>query len=93
MEHDGGDDDDNVVLEDVNIDVVEDNDNDGTTTMRWRRGRIDDDDVMAMGSQRVLWSGKSVNGTQVPAGRYLARLTARQSNGQQATAVCPLMLH
>jgi hypothetical protein len=52
VEHDGGDDNDNVVLDDVNIDVVEDNDNDGTTTMRWRRGRIDDDDVMAMGSQR-----------------------------------------
>jgi hypothetical protein len=38
--------------DDVNIDVVEDNDNDGTTTMRWRQGRMDDDDAMAMGGQR-----------------------------------------
>ena len=51
MEHDGGEDDDNFVL-DVNIDVVEDEDNDGTTTMRWRRGRMDDDDAMVMGGQR-----------------------------------------
>ena len=35
VEHEGGDDNDNVVLDDVNIDVVEDDDNDGTTTMRW----------------------------------------------------------
>ena len=52
MEHDGGDDDDNVILDDINIDVVEDDDNDGTTTMRWRRGRMDDNDAMAMGGQR-----------------------------------------
>ena len=52
VEHDGGDDDDNVVFDDVNIDVVEDDDNDGTTTMRWRRGRMVDDDAMAMGGQR-----------------------------------------
>ena len=32
---DGGDDDDNDDDDDVNIDVIEDNDNDGTTTMRW----------------------------------------------------------
>ena len=52
MEHDGGDEDDSVVLDDVNIDVVEDDDNNGTTTMRWRRGQMDDDDSMAMGGQR-----------------------------------------
>jgi hypothetical protein len=52
VEHDGGDYDDNVVLDDVNIDVVEDDDNDGTTTMRLRRGQMDDDDAMTMGGQR-----------------------------------------
>jgi hypothetical protein len=58
VEHDGGDNndnddnDDNDDNNDVNIDVVEDNGNDGTTTMRWRRGRMDNDDAMAMGGQR-----------------------------------------
>jgi hypothetical protein len=67
VEDDGGDDDDNdndndnnnnvnidVVEDDdnVNIDVVEDDDNDGMTTMRWRRGRINDNDAMAMGGQQ-----------------------------------------
>jgi hypothetical protein len=35
VEHDGDDDDGNVVLDNINIDVVEDDNNDGTTTMRW----------------------------------------------------------
>ncbi len=52
MEHDGGDDDNNNDDDDVYIDVVKDDDNDGTTTMRWRQGRMDDDDAMAMGGQR-----------------------------------------
>jgi hypothetical protein len=52
VEHDGGDDDNNDDDDDVYIDVVEDDDNDGTTTMRWQRGRMDDDDAMAMGGQR-----------------------------------------
>jgi len=51
-EHDGGDDDNNDDNNDINIDVVKGNGDDGTTTMRWQRGRIDDDDAMAMGSQR-----------------------------------------
>jgi hypothetical protein len=48
VEHDGDDnvnDDEDV----VNIDVVEDDKNDGTTTMRWQRGQMDDNDAMAMG--------------------------------------------
>jgi hypothetical protein len=45
-------DDDNVVLDDINFDVVEDDDNDGTTTMRWRQGRMDDSNAMAMGGQQ-----------------------------------------
>jgi hypothetical protein len=52
VEHDGGDDNDNNDYDDVNIDVIEDNDDeDGTRMMRWRRGRMDDDDAMAMGGQ------------------------------------------
>ena len=48
VEYDGDDnvnDDEDV----VNIDVIEDDNNDGTTTMRWQRGRMDDNDAMAMG--------------------------------------------
>ena len=52
VEDDGGDDNNNDNEENVNIDVVEDDDDDGMTTMRWRRGRMDDDDAMAMGGQR-----------------------------------------
>jgi hypothetical protein len=49
VEHDGGDDvDDNDNDDDINVDVVEDN---RTTTMRWPRGRLDDDNAMAMGGQ------------------------------------------
>jgi hypothetical protein len=36
----------------INIDVVEDDDNDWTTTMRWRQVQLDDNDVMAMGGHR-----------------------------------------
>ncbi len=53
VEHDGGDDnDDNNDDDNVNIDVVEDDNNDGMTTMRWRQGQKDDDDEMAMGGQQ-----------------------------------------
>ena len=53
VEHDGGDDDDNDNNDGVNIDVVEDDNDDGTTRMRWRQGRMDNDDAaMAMGGQR-----------------------------------------
>jgi len=52
VEHDGSDYNGNAVLDNVNIDVVKDNDDDGTTTMRWQQGRMDNDDAMAMGGQR-----------------------------------------
>ena len=52
VERNGGDDNDNNNDKDVNIDVVEDNNDDGTTTMRWQRGRMDTNDAMAMGGQR-----------------------------------------
>ena len=52
VERDGGDNDcNNLDNDDVNVDVVKDDINVGTTTMRWRRGRMDDDDAMAMGGQ------------------------------------------
>jgi len=53
VERDGGDDDndDNDNDDDVNIDIVEDDDDHEMTTMRWRRGRMDDNDAMAMGGQ------------------------------------------
>ena len=47
-----GDEDDNDDNDNVNIDVIEDNGDDGTTMMRWRKGRMDDDDAMAMGGQQ-----------------------------------------
>ena len=52
VEDDSGDDNDNGDEDNVNIDVVEDDDDDGMMTMRWRRGRMDDNDAMAMGGQR-----------------------------------------
>lgn len=44
------------------------------------------------GTQRMLWNGRSASGTRVPAGRYLVRLSARQAGGEQASAICPLLL-
>ncbi len=52
VEHNNGDDDKNDDDNNVNIDVVEDDVDDGMMTMRWRRGQMDDDDAMAMGGQR-----------------------------------------
>jgi hypothetical protein len=46
VEDDGGDNDNNDDEDNVNIDVVEDNDDDGKTTMRWRRGRMDDNGLV-----------------------------------------------
>jgi hypothetical protein len=55
VDDDGNSDDndanDNDDGDNVNIDVVEDDDDDGMTTMRWQRGRMDDNDAMAMGGQ------------------------------------------
>ena len=35
--------------DDVNVDIVEDDIDDGTTTMRWRQEQMDDNNAMAMG--------------------------------------------
>jgi hypothetical protein len=39
------------------------------------------------GLQRVLWDGRTLNGTRAPGGRYLIRVTARGIGGEQSTAL------
>jgi hypothetical protein len=39
------------------------------------------------GTQRVIWSGQTPQGTRVPSGSYLVRVTARNSDGEQAQAL------
>jgi hypothetical protein len=46
----------------------------------------------AAGVQRLAWNGQSLTGTAAPAGRYLARVTARDASGAQATALAPVSL-
>lgn len=42
--------------------------------------------------EMVLWDGRSDRGTKVPAGRYLARITAWASDGQTVQAVRPFVI-
>jgi len=42
------------------------------------------------GAQQVLWSGLTSAGAAAPGGRYLVRVTARSSAGEQTSAVAPL---
>jgi hypothetical protein len=44
------------------------------------------------GVSSLLWNGKSLTGTQVPAGRYLVRVEARGSDGASVSAMAPLNL-
>jgi hypothetical protein len=44
------------------------------------------------GTQRVVWSGQTLNGTPASAGTYLVRIAARRADGQQTTALCTLRL-
>lgn len=44
------------------------------------------------GVSSLLWNGKSRTGSNVPAGNYLVRVTARGAEGAQTSAVTPLML-
>jgi hypothetical protein len=44
--------------------------------------------ALAAGTQRLVWNGQSDAGTRAPAGRYLVRITARDAQGAQATALC-----
>jgi hypothetical protein len=43
------------------------------------------------GTQRVLWDGRGVQGTVVPAGQYLIRIRAQGERGGQVEAVRPLV--
>jgi hypothetical protein len=45
------------------------------------------------GLQRLAWNGRSLTGAAAPAGTYLARITARDAAGAQATAVMPVPLN
>jgi len=42
--------------------------------------------------EMVLWDGRSDHGTRVPAGRYLARITACAADGQTVQAVRPFVI-
>jgi len=42
--------------------------------------------------EMVLWDGRSDQGTRVPSGRYLARVTARAADGQTVQAVRPFAI-
>jgi hypothetical protein len=44
------------------------------------------------GLQRVTWNRLSTHGTRAPAGRYLIRLTARDTQGAQSSIVTPVTL-
>jgi len=50
------------------------------------------DQPCGVGLCRVLWNGRSVTGTRVPAGQYLVRVTLRAADGTQATSLCGLSL-
>jgi len=42
--------------------------------------------------EMILWDGRSGPGTKVPAGRYLARITAQANDGQTVQAVRPVTI-
>jgi hypothetical protein len=50
------------------------------------------DSATGSGVQRVIWSGQTAHGTPAPAGMYLVRISARNADGQQQTALCGLAL-
>jgi flagellar hook assembly protein FlgD len=45
------------------------------------------DRVLEAGTQRVLWSGRTLNGTPAPNGTYLIEVTATTGDGAQARAL------
>lgn len=45
------------------------------------------DQALQAGTQRVVWSGRTVAGTQAPAGRYVVRVQARDEDGGTAQAL------
>ncbi len=42
--------------------------------------------------EMLLWDGRNSHGSRVPAGTYLARITARNSNGQTVQAIRPFTI-
>ena len=54
--------------------------------------RIAADRPMPSGVCTVRWNGTNSVGSPVPAGRYLVRVTARSSEGQQVSAVAPVII-
>jgi hypothetical protein len=46
----------------------------------------------AAGLQRIVWNGRTDNGTRAPSGTYLVRIAARGSDGGQASGLCTLRL-
>lgn len=47
---------------------------------------------LAAGASTLLWNGRSIAGAMVPAGQYLARVSARAADGSQAQAVATVRL-
>lgn len=45
-----------------------------------------------VGLQRAVWSGQTAQGTRAPNGIYIVRITARNADGGQASALCALRL-
>ncbi|MGC9316486.1 MAG: S8 family serine peptidase [Armatimonadota bacterium] len=54
--------------------------------------RLLSDRQQAAGTQQVVWDGRSSAGTVVPGGTYLVRVTARDADGRQTSAVRCLQL-
>ncbi len=46
--------------------------------------------AMEAGTQRIVWSGRTLTGTRAPGGRYLVRVEARGDEGDAAQALAPL---
>ena len=42
--------------------------------------------------EMLLWDGRNAHGSRAPAGRYLARLTARDADGQTVQAIRPFVI-
>jgi subtilisin family serine protease len=54
--------------------------------------RIFSERAQSAGPQQVTWDGRNAAGSNVPAGTYLIRVTARSDDGQQVSAIRSLQL-
>jgi hypothetical protein len=50
-------------------------------------------EAMPAGMQRRVWNRRAATGTLAPPGRYIVRITAAAADGQQANALCTLVVH